>query len=115
MAHAPRYAATVLRLEAFKYELMPTGEQKRDMRRFAGSCRFVFFRKARALQKERYDKKEKKLGYAGLCRNLTEWRNSKETPWLKHAPVHLTDPLDFTSMIFVLFTCPQTWDHPHSN
>ncbi|MFC3606556.1 helix-turn-helix domain-containing protein [Stutzerimonas tarimensis] len=28
------------RLQAFKYELMPTGEQQ--MRRFAGSCRFVF-------------------------------------------------------------------------
>lgn len=27
---------------SFKYELMPTGEQQRNMRRFAGSCRFVF-------------------------------------------------------------------------
>jgi hypothetical protein len=30
------------RLQAFKYELMPDGGQRRDMRRFAGSCRFVF-------------------------------------------------------------------------
>ena len=30
------------RLQAFKYELMPTGEQQRNMRRFAGACRFVF-------------------------------------------------------------------------
>ncbi|MFC4159980.1 RNA-guided endonuclease InsQ/TnpB family protein [Chitinimonas lacunae] len=75
------------RLQAFKYELMPTGEQQRDMRRFAGSCRFVF-NKALALQKERYEQGEKKLGYAGLCKLLTEWRNSTETAWLANAPVH---------------------------
>jgi len=75
------------RLQAFKYELMPTGEQQRTMRRFAGSCRFVF-NKALALQKDRYAQGEKKLGYAGLCRLLTEWRNDRETPWLKDAPAH---------------------------
>lgn len=75
------------RLQAFKYELMPTGEQQRQMRRFAGSCRFVFNR-ALALQKERYEQGEKKLGYAGLCKMLTEWRNGPETPWLADAPVH---------------------------
>ena len=57
------------------------------MRRFAGSCRFVF-NKALALQKERYEQGEKKLGYAGLCKELTAWRNSTETAWLADAPVH---------------------------
>ena len=75
------------RLQAFKFALMPTGEQERQMRRFAGACRFVF-NKALALQKERHERGEKKLGYAGLCKMLTEWRNSTETPWLKDAPVH---------------------------
>ena len=75
------------RLQAFKFALMPTGEQQRQMRRFAGSCRFVFNR-ALALQKERYEQGEKKLGYAGLCKMLTEWRNGPETPWLADAPVH---------------------------
>lgn len=75
------------RLQAFKYELMPNGEQARSMRRFAGACRFVF-NKALALQKERYEQGEKKLGYAGLCKLLTEWRNSTETAWLAGAPVH---------------------------
>src|SRR5574343_2037711 len=75
------------RLQAFKYELIPDGQQARQMRRFAGSCRFVF-NKALALQKERYERGEKKLGYAGLCKLLTEWRNSTETPWLADAPVH---------------------------
>ncbi len=57
------------------------------MRRFAGSCRFVYNR-ALALQKERYQQGEKKLDYAGLCRLLTGWRNSPETAWLATAPVH---------------------------
>jgi putative transposase len=46
------------------------------------------FNKALALQKERYERGEKKLGYAGLCKLLTEWRNSTETAWLADAPVH---------------------------
>lgn len=75
------------RLQAYKYELMPTGEQQRNMRRFAGSCRFVF-NKALALQKERYERGEKKLGYAALCKLLTEWRNGSDTPWLADAPIH---------------------------
>ena len=75
------------RRQAYKYELMPNGGQQRDIRRFAGSCRFVF-NKALALQKARYEQGEQKLGYAGLCKLLTEWRNSLETPWLKDAPVH---------------------------
>ncbi|HVB79442.1 MAG TPA: transposase, partial [Candidatus Binataceae bacterium] len=75
------------RLQAFKYELMPTGEQQRQIRRFAGACRFVF-NKALALHKERYGQGDKKLGYAGLCKLLTEWRNGPETPWLADAPTH---------------------------
>lgn len=75
------------RLQAFKFALMPDGQQERQMRRFAGSCRFVF-NKALALQKERYEQGEKKLGYAGLCKLLTEWRNSTETAWLAAAPAH---------------------------
>jgi transposase len=75
------------RLQAFKFALMPDGQQARQMRRFAGSCRFVF-NKALALQKARYEQGEKKLGYAGLCKLLTEWRNSTEMAWLADAPVH---------------------------
>ncbi|HCI4621826.1 TPA: transposase [Klebsiella quasipneumoniae subsp. similipneumoniae] len=75
------------RLQAFKYELMPDGQQERKICRFAGSCRFVY-NKALALQKERHEQGEKKLGYAGLCKMLTGWRNSAETAWLADAPVH---------------------------
>ena len=70
------------RIKAFKFELRPNGEQQRLMRRFAGSCRFVF-NKALALQKERYEQGEKKLSYAGLCKALTEWKTQAETLWLK--------------------------------
>jgi len=57
------------------------------MRRFAGACRFVY-NKALALQKERYERGEKKLGYVRLCKLLTEWRNSAETAWLADVPIH---------------------------
>lgn len=75
------------RLQAFKYELQTNGEQQRSMRRFAGSCRFVF-NKALAMQKTLYEGGENKLGYAGLCKTLTEWRNSADTAWLADSPVH---------------------------
>jgi putative transposase len=75
------------RLQAYKYQLLPNGEQERCMRRCAGSCRFVF-NKALALQKERYERGEQKLSYVGLCKLLTQWRNGTETPWLADAPTH---------------------------
>ena len=75
------------RLQAYKYELQPNGEQQRDMRRFSGSCRFVF-NKALAMQKALYEQGEKKLGYARLCKSLTTWRSAAETLWLADAPVH---------------------------
>ncbi len=70
------------RLQAFKFELQPNGEQAQQMRRFAGSCRFVF-NKALALQQARHAQGEKKLSYAGLCKALTEWKAQSETLWLK--------------------------------
>jgi putative transposase len=75
------------RLQAYKYELQPNGEQQRQMRRFSGSCRFVF-NKALAMQKALYEQGEKRQGYAGLCKALTAWRNDQETCWLADAPVH---------------------------
>ena len=75
------------RLQALKYELMPNGEQQRDMRRFSGACRFVY-NKALALQKTNYEAGGKFVGYVAMAKHLTEWRNGTETPWLKDAPVH---------------------------
>lgn len=81
----PKYNRGMKRLQAYKYELQPNGEQQRNMRRFAGSCRFVF-NKALAMQKVRYEQGEKKLGYAGLCKSLTEWKTQSETGWLAETP-----------------------------
>ena len=75
------------RLQAFKFELMPTGEQQRDMRRFAGSCRFVY-NKALALQRDNYAAGGKFISYVAMAKHLTAWRNGSETPWLKDSPVH---------------------------
>ncbi|MEX3638882.1 helix-turn-helix domain-containing protein [Paraburkholderia sp. BR14320] len=67
---------------------MPNDETQRNMRELAGACRFVY-NEALALQVERHKGGDKKLGYAGLCKLLTEWRNGAEAPWLNDAPVHL--------------------------
>lgn len=81
------------RQQAYKFVLRPTGAQQRQMGRFSGSCRVVF-NEALKLQKDRYERGEKKLGYAGLCKELTAWRNGDPMPsgrvalWLADAPVH---------------------------
>jgi putative transposase len=67
----------VLRLQAFKFALQPNGEQLRNLRQFAGSCRFVY-NKGLALNLERYEKKEKRLGYAGMCALLPNWKMEHE-------------------------------------
>lgn len=67
----------LLRLQAFQFDLRPNGEQTRNLRQFTGSCRFVY-NKALALNIERYEKKEKRLGYAGLCALLPNWKMEHE-------------------------------------
>ena len=62
---------------------MPNGEQVRNLRQFAGSCRFVY-NKALALNLERYEKKEQRLGYAKLCALLPHWK--LEHPFLSDVP-----------------------------
>ncbi|TXR36358.1 helix-turn-helix domain-containing protein, partial [Ectopseudomonas mendocina] len=32
----------MLRRQAYKFRIEPTGEQQRKLRQFAGACRFVF-------------------------------------------------------------------------
>src|ERR1700677_3984154 len=73
----------MLRVQAFKFEGIPNGEQLRNLRQFAGSCRFVY-NKALALNRERYEKKEQRLGYAKLCALLPNWK--LEHPFLSDVP-----------------------------
>lgn len=74
------------RLQAYKFELKPNGEQLRAMRRFAGACRFVF-NKALAWQKECYAADNTiKFSYTALANFLPTWKSDKETEWLKDSP-----------------------------
>jgi putative transposase len=75
------------RLQAFKFELRPDGDQRRLLTRFAGACRFVFNR-ALALQKNTHEAGGAFVGYVAMAKLLTQWRNGDETPWLKEAPIH---------------------------
>lgn len=49
------------RRQAFKFEINPTGEQHLDMRRFAGSCRFVY-NKALDIQQKNHEAGGKFIG-----------------------------------------------------
>lgn len=55
------------------------------MRRFTGSCRFVFNR-ALALQNENHEAGNKYIPYTKMASWLVEWKNSPEMQWLKDAP-----------------------------
>ncbi|EPE0471273.1 RNA-guided endonuclease InsQ/TnpB family protein [Escherichia coli] len=73
------------RLQAFKFQLRPGGQQEREMRRFAGACRFVFNR-ALARQNENHEAGNKYIPYGKMASWLVEWKNATETQWLKDSP-----------------------------
>lgn len=75
------------KLKAFEFELKPDGEEERFMRKSAGACRFVF-NKALANQIENYEAGNKYISYISMAKQLTQWRNCAETPWLSDAPCH---------------------------
>ena len=60
--------------KAFKFELMPNGEQTRKMKQFAGCSRFVF-NKALAYQNEQYEAdKSFKFSYNKIANLLPQWK-----------------------------------------
>jgi transposase len=61
------------RYQSYKFELRPTGDQLRWMRRIAGCCRFVL-NLALATQKQRVFKGLAELDFKRLCTQLAEWR-----------------------------------------
>ncbi len=73
------------RLQAYKYELMPCGDQVRAMRRFSGSCRFVY-NKALAAQKENHEVGNKFVSYVAMAAKLPVWKLEAGTEWLKETP-----------------------------
>ncbi|MDR0827289.1 MAG: transposase [Desulfovibrio sp.] len=72
------------RLQAYKFQLRPKAEQETQMRRFAGCCRFLW-NKALALEKEAYEKGEKRNGYYKLAALLRDWKAQEETAFLTEA------------------------------
>jgi putative transposase len=73
------------RLQAFKFQLMPDGEQQHSMRRFADSCRYVY-NKALALQKENHKAGKPFVGYVPMAANLPIWKREVGQEWLQDAP-----------------------------
>ncbi|WGJ35326.1 RNA-guided endonuclease InsQ/TnpB family protein [Escherichia coli] len=73
------------RLQAFKFQLRPGDQQEREMRRFAGACRFVFNR-ALALQNENHEAGNKYIPYGKMASWLVEWKNATETQWFNDSP-----------------------------
>ncbi len=69
-------------LTAFKFQLRPNGQQEREMRRFAGACRFVFNR-ALARQNENYKAGNKYIPYTKMASWLIEWKSDTETRLLR--------------------------------
>ncbi|EAT2921522.1 transposase [Salmonella enterica] len=75
----------MLKRQAFKFQLRPNGQQERNMRCFAGACRFVFNR-GLALQNENHEAGDKYIPYTKMASWLIEWKGDAETQWLKESP-----------------------------
>ena len=72
------------RLQAYKFELIPNGEQTRSMRQYAGCCRVVY-NKALAWQNAQYQADNTfKFSYTKIANLLPQWK--AELTWLKDAP-----------------------------
>ena len=74
----------MLRLQAYKFQLRPKAGEESLMRRFAGSCRFLW-NKALALEKESYESSGKRIGFPALCNRLRDWKKEETTLFLAEA------------------------------
>ena len=86
--HRPSIIWNMMRLQAYKFQIMPNGEQQRAMRRIAGSCRYVWNR-ALALQIGNHEAGEKFINHFAMCKWLPVWKKEPETLWLKETPSQL--------------------------
>lgn len=82
--HRPSIIYDMQIRQAYKYQLQPKKEQENTMKRFSGCCRFLWNR-ALALEKESYEKEEKRLGYYKLAGFLKDWKKEEETEFLGEA------------------------------
>lgn len=74
-------------IKAFRFQLRTRCATERTLRRFAGSCRWVW-NAAIVEQRRRREAGEKFAGFAAMCKWLTAWGNAADTAWLAEAPIH---------------------------
>lgn len=74
-------------IKAFRFQLRTKPGTAAKLRRFAGSCRWVW-NAAIAEQRRRREAGERFAGHAAMCKWLTTWRNAAGTAWLAEAPIH---------------------------
>ena len=74
-------------IKAFRFQLRLKPGTERSLRRFAGSCRWVW-NAAIAEQQRRREADDKFAGHAAMCKWLTAWRHAPETAWLAETPIH---------------------------
>ena len=74
-------------IKAYRFQLRTRPGVERLLRRFAGSCRWVW-NAAISEQRRRREAGDKFAGYAAMCRWLTHWRHAPDTAWLAQTPVH---------------------------
>jgi len=72
-------------LRAIRYELKPTADQKGQIRRFCGCCRFIY---NRMLAQRQVLYKESKLSVSAYEQmlELPELKKAEETSWLSECP-----------------------------
>ena len=74
-------------IKVFRFQLRTKPGAERTLRRFAGSCRWVW-NAAIAEQQRRREAGEKFSNYVAMAKWLTAWRHAPETAWLAEAPIH---------------------------
>lgn len=74
-------------IKAYRFQLRTQPAAERLLRRFAGSCRWVW-NAAIAEQQRRRAAGQKFAGFYEMCSWLTAWRNAPETAWLAQSPNH---------------------------
>ena len=70
--------------KTYSYRLYPTEDQKLIMAKTFGCNRYVYNR-ALALRIELYQREGKHISKFDLNKEVTKWKNTEETSWLKEA------------------------------
>jgi len=70
--------------KGFKFRLKPTKDQKEQLIRFAGACRYIYNR-GLAQRKSLYEEEKKNISYYEQNNELTQLKIQEGTAWLKEA------------------------------